>query len=170
MSNPPDFAELVTATHFSFLRGASHPSDLIHAALELGLKGIGIADINSVAGVVRAYKALKEAPEKAKAALQHAKKERGEPPLLSPEEEAGCRADIRYVVGARLVFADETPDIVAYPTTRKGWGNLTKLLTRGNLRSLKGGCILHFDDLLRRTDDLLLIVLPVSTAIPNSAM
>jgi len=166
MSGPPDFAELVAATHFSFLRGAAHPSDIIHTALDLGLKGIGIADINSVAGVVRAYKALKEAPEKAKAALQHAKKEQGEAPVLSPEEEAACRVDIRYVVGARLVFADETPDIVAYPMTRKGWGNLTKLLTRGNLRSLKGGCILYLDDLLRRTDDLLLIVLPTSTTIP----
>src|SRR6185369_15348150 len=69
MSGPPDFAELVAATHFSFLRGAAHPSDIIYTALDLGLKGIGIADINSVAGLVRAYKALKEAPEKAKAAL-----------------------------------------------------------------------------------------------------
>ena len=51
------FSELVTATNFSFLRGASHPSDLIYAAMELGLTAIGIADRNTVAGVVRAYAA-----------------------------------------------------------------------------------------------------------------
>jgi error-prone DNA polymerase len=159
------FAELVAATHFSFLRGASHPADIVEQAHALGMKGIGIADINTVSGVVRGYVALRDAPEKAKAALLESKKERGEKLDLSPEEEASCRADIRYVVGTRLVFADETPDIVAYPMNRTGWGNLTKLLTRGNLRSLKGGCILYFSDLLKRLDDLLLIVLPVSTPI-----
>ena len=60
----PPFAELVAATNFSFLRGASHPSDLVARALELGHTGVGIADRNSVAGVVRAYAAL-EAGRKA---------------------------------------------------------------------------------------------------------
>jgi error-prone DNA polymerase len=161
-----DFAELVAATHFSFLRGASHPSDIIHGALALGLKGIGIADINTVAGVVRGYSALKRAHDDAKAALIAFKIKQGEKPELSEAEEDSCKPAIRYVVGSRLVFTDETPDIIVYPMTRKGWGNLTKLLTRGNLRSLKGGCILYLDDLLKRLDDLLLIVLPVSTRIP----
>ena len=30
--------------------------------------------------------------------------------------------DFRLIVGARLVFADATPDIIAYPATRHGWG------------------------------------------------
>ena len=55
------FAELVAASHFSFLRGASHPADLIARAIELGLTGIGIADRNTVAGVVRAQLALRHA-------------------------------------------------------------------------------------------------------------
>ena len=49
------FAELAAATNFSFLRGASHPGDMVGRALELGMAGIGIADRNSVAGVVRAW-------------------------------------------------------------------------------------------------------------------
>lgn len=161
----PEFAELVTATHFSFLRGAAHPGDIVGQAHALGMQGIGIADINTVAGVVRAYVALRDAPEKAMAALVKAKQERGEKPELTSEEVQACQIDIRYVAGARLVFADDTPDIVAYPMTRKGWGNLTCLLTTGNLRSLKGGCILHYADLLAHLDELLLIVLPVSTKI-----
>ena len=56
-----DYAELAAATNFSFLRGASSPQEMVLAALILGHTGIGIADRNSVAGVVRAYGTLKDA-------------------------------------------------------------------------------------------------------------
>jgi error-prone DNA polymerase len=49
------YAELAVTTNFSFLRGASHPQELVAAADELGISAIGIADRNSFAGVVRAY-------------------------------------------------------------------------------------------------------------------
>ncbi len=49
------YAELAVTTNFSFLRGASHPQELVARADELGLAAIGIADRNSFAGVVRAY-------------------------------------------------------------------------------------------------------------------
>ncbi|PXW79141.1 DnaE-like error-prone DNA polymerase [Blastomonas natatoria] len=137
---PAPFAELVCATNYSFLRGASHPADMVARALELGLAGIGIADRNSVAGVVRAHMALRDA-HKAAAEIG------ANPPAL------------RLLVGARLVFADETPDIIAYPATRHGWGRLTRLLTTGNLRAAKGDCVLHLPDLLEFIDDLLLIVM-----------
>ncbi|HKT76800.1 MAG TPA: error-prone DNA polymerase [Sphingobium sp.] len=160
----PPFAELVAATNFSFLRGASHASDMVTRAIMLGLHGIGIADRNTVAGVVRAHVTRQRWPEQMRAALLEARKEAGQLPELSEEEEEhACQTDLRLVVGARLVFVDGTPDIIAYPATRKGWGRLTRLLTRGNLRAVKGGCILHFDDLLSYLDDLLLIVLPVTT-------
>ena len=133
------FAELAAATNYSFLRGASHPGDMVGRALELGMKGIGIADRNSVAGVVRAWSALNDACEQANAALEE--------------------IDFRLIVGARLVFVDATPDIIAYPATRQGWGCLTRLLTVGNLRAEKGDCILHFSDLLEHAEDLLLIVI-----------
>ena len=53
------FAELAAATNFSFLRGASHPHEIVGQAAELGLAAIGIADRNTLAGVVRAYEAAK---------------------------------------------------------------------------------------------------------------
>ena len=165
----PAFAELVAATNFSFLRGASHASDMVGQAIDLGLKGLGIADRNTVAGVVRAWSALKRAPEKARARLLEAKKAAGQPLKLTEEEEQSCQTDLKLVVGARLVFSDGTPDIVAYPSTRRGWGELTKLLTVGNLRSVKGNCILTYEDLTAYLDDLLLIVLPSSTATAQEA-
>src|SRR5258708_9283467 len=48
------YAELAVTTNFSFLRGASHAEELVACAKRLGLSGIGIADRNSVAGVVPA--------------------------------------------------------------------------------------------------------------------
>jgi error-prone DNA polymerase len=128
------FAELIAATNYSFLRGASHPADMVWRAAMLGMSGIGIADRNTVAGVVRAHIAWREV--------------RAQFP------------DFRLAVGARLVFADGTPDIIAYPTTRLGWGRLTRLLTLGNRRAVKGDCILCLEDLIEHGDDLLLIILP----------
>jgi len=132
------FAELAAATNFSFLHGASHPSDMVAQALALGMYGIGIADRNSVAGVVRAWAALRDAQAGAKADL-------------------GEEIVFKLAVGARLVFADGTPDVIAYPATRAGWARLCRLLTLGNLRAKKGACELRFDDLLAHLDGLLLI-------------
>src|SRR3546814_14122578 len=62
MSDTPEagFAELVAATNYSFLRGASHPADMVAQARALGMTGIGIADRHSVAGVVRALTGLRK--------------------------------------------------------------------------------------------------------------
>ena len=49
------YAELQTTTNYSFLRGASHPGELVLAAKALGLAAIGITDRNTLAGVVRAW-------------------------------------------------------------------------------------------------------------------
>jgi error-prone DNA polymerase len=54
------YAELQVTTHFSFLRGASSPAQLVLQAYGLGLSGIAIADRNTLAGVVRAYQAARE--------------------------------------------------------------------------------------------------------------
>ena len=49
-----DYAELGTMTNFSFLEGASHPGELMHQAKSLGLAAVGVADRNTLAGMVRA--------------------------------------------------------------------------------------------------------------------
>jgi error-prone DNA polymerase len=52
--------QLQVASNFSFLRGASHPEELIDQAAFLGYRGIAITDFNSLAGAVRAHLAAKE--------------------------------------------------------------------------------------------------------------
>ena len=54
------YAELQVTTNFSFLRGGSHPHELVIEAARKGLTAIGIADRNTLAGVVRAHLAAKE--------------------------------------------------------------------------------------------------------------
>ena len=87
------YAEIGITTNFSFLRGGSHPQDYVHQASELRLSAIGIADHNTLAGIVRAYSEL-ENPE-----VRH------KPKLL---------------IGARIVFIDGTPDILVYPSRPRG--------------------------------------------------
>ena len=111
------------------LRGASHPGELVITAKALGLSAIGVADRNTLAGVVRAWAKGREIGQ-------------------------------RVVVGARLDFADGTPSALCYPTDRAAWGRLTRLLTIGQRRSVKGECHLERSDLVEHGDGQLLIVLP----------
>jgi DNA polymerase III alpha subunit len=60
----PEYAELHCLSNFSFLRGASHPQELVTQALELGYRALALTDECSVAGVVRAHMAARERPLK----------------------------------------------------------------------------------------------------------
>lgn len=55
------YVELQTTTHYSFLRGASSPDELFETARQLGMSALGVADRNSLAGIVRAHVVAKEA-------------------------------------------------------------------------------------------------------------
>jgi error-prone DNA polymerase len=135
-ASSPAYAEIGITTNFSFLRGGSHPQAYVHQAEELDLSAIGIADRNTLAGVVRAFKELDNPEIKRK------------PKLL---------------IGSRIVFNDGTPDILVYPRDRAAYGRLCQLLTRGKLGegTLKGECLLKIDDLLEFSEcQLLVLVLP----------
>ena len=54
------YAELQATTNFTFLRGASHPGELVQAASALGLRAVAVTDRNTLAGVVRAHAAARE--------------------------------------------------------------------------------------------------------------
>ncbi|MGX5634751.1 error-prone DNA polymerase [Brevundimonas diminuta ATCC 11568] len=164
------YAELATASNFSFLRGVSHPKDLVLTAVLRGHAGLGLADRNTVAGVVRAWSALKELraeglapPDKVRDGGSPGEIAFIEAPLNDPalsEEVKRRAADFRLLTGARLAFNDGTPDVIAYPETRAGWGRLTRLLTLGNRRAKKGECEIGLRDLLTDPEDLLLILAP----------
>ncbi|MEJ0082209.1 MAG: PHP domain-containing protein [Puia sp.] len=53
------YTELQCTSNFSFLRGASHPEELVEQAAAYGYHAIGITDRNSVAGIVRAHLAAR---------------------------------------------------------------------------------------------------------------
>jgi error-prone DNA polymerase len=57
LQSGPGYAELQVTSNFSFLRGASHPDELVLTAAALGHRAIAITDRNSVAGIVRAHQA-----------------------------------------------------------------------------------------------------------------
>ena len=59
LSEPAAYAELHCITNFTFLRGASHPQELVERALALGYTALAITDECSVGGVVRAHMAAK---------------------------------------------------------------------------------------------------------------
>src|SRR3954471_6295420 len=126
------YAEIGITTNFSFLRGGSHPQEYVHQAGELRLSVIGIADHNTLAGVVRAYKEL-DNPE-----LKHRAK---------------------LLIGSRLVFNDDTPDILLYPRDRAAYGRLCQLLTLGKRAAEKGECHLTLDDLWEFAEGQLLVVM-----------
>ena len=136
------YAEIAVTTNYSFLRGASHPGEYVYAAATLGHAAIGIADRNTLAGVVRAYAAYLEI--------------KGEKPKL--------------LVGTRLVFTDGTPDILAYPTNRAAYANLCRLLSQGKRHAPKGECYLSLDDLITWQEGLLLVVMPAHPDAPVSTL
>ena len=80
----------------------------------------------------------------------------------------------RLVVGARLAFADGTPDILVYPQDREAYGRLTRLLTRLLTRASthdgvkSGGALLGLGDLLNHQEGLCLAVMP--PARPDAAL
>jgi DNA polymerase III alpha subunit len=130
------FYEIGLRSNFSFLDGASHAEELVERALLLGLSGLGLADRNTVAGVVRLHASAK-------------------------------LNGLEFRPGARLIFDDDTPELLAYPMNRKGWGNLCRMLSQGNLRSKKGVCTLWQADLLEWSGDLLFVAMPPS--LPETA-
>ncbi|MQB33843.1 error-prone DNA polymerase [Rhizobium rhizogenes] len=133
-SGSPPFFEIGARSNFSFLEGASHPEEMVLGAKIAGLAGLGLADRNSVAGVVKAHVIAK----------QHG---------------------YRFQPGARLIFSDGTPDILAFPQNRQGWAHLCRLLSAGNLRGEKGVCILNESNLLEWGDEMMLALVPDAASV-----
>src|SRR5690606_12353536 len=129
-SRAPRYAELAVTSNFSFLRGASHPDELVARAAELDHAAAAIADTNTLAGVVRAHSVAKE---------------------LGIPLAVGCRL---------VLTEPEGLSILVYPTDRAAYGRLCRLLTLGKRRAEKGECRLTLDDLAEYQKGLLAVLLP----------
>lgn len=162
MSAMPAFFEIGAKTNFSFLEGASRPEEMVVQAAALKLGGLGIVDRNSVAGVVRAHAQAKQLQEK------HVRRNENN---LDAEKKQEILDPVRVQPGAHLVFSDGTPDILAYPRNRRGWANLCRLLSAGNLKdeAVKGVCLLTEADLMEWGDQMMLALIPNRSIVTDLA-
>ncbi len=160
------YAELCSTSNFTFLTGASHPEELITRAAELGLSAIAITDRNSLAGVVRAYSALKELHRSSAGAIDIRSEQRSDASSRQPVgprnplPRPGTPALPRLITGCRLVLRDSPVDWIALPRDRAAYARLSRLLTLGKRRAAKGDCHLDRRDLLEGAEGMILIALP----------
>ena len=178
-ASPQPYAELCVTSNFTFLTGASHPEELVTRATELGLAAIAITDRNSVAGVVRAYSALKELArlrDEVRATAEAAQdgptirsqrvtdhSSRQTVPHFTGATSAPAHSEAplpKLIAGARLVLTDSTVEWLALPTDLPAWSQLTRLLSIGKRRAPKGECHLQRADLLDWGQGMVLIALP----------
>lgn len=170
------YAELCVTSNFTFLTGASHPEELVSRAAELGLSAIAITDRNSVAGVVRAFSALKELArlrDEARTAAAEAgpiirsqrvtdHSSRQTVPHFTGQTDAPAMSDAplpKLIAGARLVLTDSAVEWLALPTDLAAWSRLTRLLSIGKRRAAKGECHLQRADLVEWGKGMVLIAL-----------
>lgn len=160
------YAELCVTSNFTFLTGASHPEELITRAAELGLSAIAITDCNSLAGVVRAYSALKVLREEADEAVKIRSSQQVDASSRQPVDPplALARREVmqlpKLIVGCRLVLRDSPVDWIALPQDRPAYARLSRFLTLGKRRAEKGECYLDMADILEGCAGIILIALP----------
>ncbi len=128
------FVELSALSNFTFLTGASHPEEMILRASEMEMPALAIADVNSVAGIVRAHTRARELAR-----------------------DGGPK--IRLIPAARIVLTDGV-QVTTLPRDRAAWGRLCRLLSQGRLRAAKGDCTLHLTDLLDWGEGMEMLLLP----------
>ncbi len=163
------YAELCVTSNFTFLIGASHPEELVARAAKLGLSAIAITDRNSLAGIVRAYTALKELARKRDEMLAVRSSHRQDPSSRQDIVEGVNDLPVsavtlpRLIVGCRLILEDSPVHWLAFPQDREAYARLSRLLTKGKRRAEKGQCQLFLIDLLKDASGILFVALPQTT-------
>ena len=113
--HPCPIAELHCVSNFSFLRGASHPEELVERAVELGYAALAITDECSLAGIVRAHVRAREIAE-------------------SP---TGNGVGLRLIVGTELALGDGFR-LVALARDAAGYRAICALITAARRAAPKG--------------------------------
>lgn len=129
----PAYAELHCVSNFSFLRGASHPQELVERAAALGYRALALTDECSLAGAVRAHVAAK--------ALGLSLIVGTEMQLTTAQGQAEAR-------------------VVALATDRAGYGALSEWISVARGRAPKGQYVAHLADLADGLPGCLLLLLP----------
>ncbi len=138
------YAELQVTTNFSFLRGASHPHEYVWRAAQLGYYGIAITDFHSLAGVVRAHVAARDAGVRLA---------------------IGCRLEVDFQGALAHSIADrgsqfEQISLLVYPTDASSYQALCELLSGAKRDLAKGDFFLNLDSFLPLLSHCLTVLVP----------
>ncbi|HBN15496.1 MAG: error-prone DNA polymerase [Gammaproteobacteria bacterium] len=109
----PAYAELHCLSNYSFLRAASFPEELVERAIELGYQALALTDECSVAGVVRAWTAVRSA---------------------TPQ---GQPAPVKLIVGSEF-HSDDGLHLVLLAPDRHAYGQLSAMISEARRRADKG--------------------------------
>ncbi len=129
------YAELHCLSNFSFLRGASHPEELVARAQEQGYAALAITDECSLAGVVRAHTEAKRCNMNLLIGSEFA----------YPDDQNAQPSDSRLILIAQ---------------NRNGYGNLSELITSARRRAQKGHYQLLLEDLAQGVPDCVALWVP----------
>ena len=148
------YAELHCVTNFSFLRGASHPEELVDRARELGYAALAITDECSLAGVVRAH--LQARSSKFPLLIGAEFSAAG---LIAPDGSNGTNGT-NGITASHFSARLQTPRLVLLACNRNGYGNLSQLITTARRRAPKGMYRLLAEDLQSGLADCLALWVP----------
>jgi len=151
----PAYAELHCLSNFSFLRGASHPEELVERAKAQGYAALALTDECTLAGVVRAHLAAKEV----KAAGPSQGLDRPGGSAAAKPQASGDDSGLPLVIGSEFTLADRTK-LVLLATDRETYGDLSQLVTRGRRQAKKGSYRLTRDDVAACASRCLALWLP----------
>lgn len=130
-NDDPDYAELHCISSYSFLKGASHPDELVSTAIELGYKALAITDECTLSGVVRAHVAA-----------------------LTKQ------SDFKLIIGSKIKL-DDGLTLVFLVRNREGYAQLCQLITTARRAAKKGEYLLTRKDFISASlDDCLVLWVP----------
>ncbi|HQV08943.1 MAG TPA: PHP domain-containing protein, partial [Thauera sp.] len=127
----PAYAELHCLSNFSFLRGASHPDELVAQAAAQGYAALALTDECSLAGVVRAHRAAQTLRQQS---------------IETYGEAVGVQKALKFLIGSEMTTVDGLK-LVFLAKNREGYGNLSALITLARRRAEKGAYTLQRHDL-----------------------
>ncbi|NNK77912.1 MAG: error-prone DNA polymerase [Litoreibacter sp.] len=158
------FSELNITSNFTFLTGGSHPEEYAARAAMIGMPAFAIADVNSVAGIVRAHTECREIArlvrENRDIRLKQGLFGPFKPDHIPDPLSFDTGAIPRLIPAAKLILSNGMI-LTALPENRSGWGRLSRLISKGRLAAPKGQCLLHLEDLIKQGEGLILLLHPV---------
>jgi error-prone DNA polymerase len=138
MARRTRYVPLWVKSNHSFLEGASHPDELTRRVAELGLAGFALTDRDGVYGVVKAHVQAKECGVRVIVGSE-----------LSVTALEGPALEVAMLEGKV-----QSSSVIALAQSRAGYANLSRLVSKGRMRSPKGRCLIGLSELLEASSGI----------------